>query len=73
MFKKIRRLEKRIEDLEKVIPKLHSLMIKSVPNLPCEYYKECLCGKCNKNECAYNPNTTIVTTSETIINDVLHI
>ncbi|GEM_PF-5697998 len=73
MFKKIRRLEKRIEDLEKVIPKLQSLMAKSIPNLPCGHFKECICNKCNKVECAYNPNTTVITTAETIINDVLQI
>lgn len=73
MFKKTRKLEKRIEDLEKVIPRLYSLMVKSTPSLPCEYFKECICRKCNKIECAYNPSTTVTATTETIINDILQI
>lgn len=71
MFKKTRKFEKRIEDLEKVIPKLYNLMVKSILSLPCEYFKERICSKCNKIECAYNPKTTVMATAETIINDIL--
>lgn len=73
LFKRRKNLEKRVENLERVIPKLHKLMVKSVPDLPCKQFRECICSKCEHFDCVYNPNTTVKATSDTIINDVLHI
>lgn len=70
---KIKRLEKRVADLENIVPKLYTFIRKSHPVCPCEEFKKCTCRRCKSLECVHHPNTVTESNVQKMVDEVLHI
>ena len=70
---KRKKLEKRVANLESILPKLYTLIRKSHPSFPCEQFKQCVCKNCLNLSCIYHPNTTVESSAKQMIDEVLHI
>lgn len=70
--KRWEQLNKKVKDLEMIIPKIHHILVKSLPSLPCGHFKDCVCGKCDNKECVYHPSTMIIKNIEECIESFLH-
>lgn len=69
--KRITELERKMDKLLMYVPRLYSLLVKARPAYPCKEFKQAVCTKCNNTQCANNPNTSVLVTAESIMEDFI--